>query len=153
MGGDPDMPTRFGGPPGRPLVVWADARFKRPACPFCALDSALLDAFVHVARRVHQPTTGHTHMKCEQAIRRLTLIRAWIRDAAASPATGRRFDGFIDHLERVMPDLPQIGAGMLILAACASCGWIELGIDDATNHALEVAQEAAAREGPGPLAF
>jgi len=87
-------------------------------------------------------------MNREQAIRRLILIRAWIRDGAPSGATGCGLDGIIDRLERVMPDLPQIGAGMLILAACASCGWIELGIDDATRQALEAAQA-----GPGPLAF
>ena len=92
-------------------------------------------------------------MKHEPTIRRLTLIRAWIRDGAVSGATGRGLDGIIDRLERVMPDLPQLGAGMLILAACASCGWIELGIDDATMQALEAAQEAAAQEGPGPVAF
>lgn len=87
-------------------------------------------------------------MKHDQANRRLTLIRERIQAGAPSGETGRGFEGIIDRLERVMPDLSQIGAGMLIIAACASCGWIELGIDDATVHALEAAQE-----GPGPVAF
>lgn len=92
-------------------------------------------------------------MNREQAIRRLTLVRAWIRDGASPGPTGRGLDRIIDRLEHVMPDLPQIGAGMLILAACASCGWIELGIDDATSQALEAAQDAAAQDAPGPIAF
>jgi len=149
------MPTRSQGetPPGRVLLARAGVRSRRPACPLCVLDSALSNAVVRVARRVHQHMTGHTHMKCKQIIRRLPLIRTRIRDGVPPGASGRGLDGFIDRLERVMPDLPQIGAGMLILAACASCGWIELGIDDAPGQAREAAQEAAAQEGPGPPAF
>ena len=92
-------------------------------------------------------------MKHEQAIRRLILIRAWIRDGAPSGAIGRGLDGLIDRLERVMPDLSQIGAGTLILAACTACGWIGLGVDDAARQVLEAAQESAAQDGSGPLGY
>jgi len=91
-------------------------------------------------------------MKHEQAIRRLSLIRVWIRGGAPPGAPGRGLDEIIDRLERVMPDLPQIGVGMLIVAACASCGWIAPGVDDVTRQALESAQDVAAPEVPGLLA-
>lgn len=92
-------------------------------------------------------------MKHEQAIRRLILLRAWIRDGATSGTTSRTVDEVIDRLERVMPGLAEIGMGMLIVVACASFGWIDLGLDDATTRALETARNDAALEAPGSIAF
>jgi len=101
---------------------------------------------------VQKHTTGHTHMKHQQGIRRLSLIRVWIRGGAPPGTPGRGLDAVIDRLERVMPDLPQIGVGMLIVTACASCGWIAPGVDDITRQALESAQDVAALEVPGSVA-
>jgi len=92
-------------------------------------------------------------MKHEQAIRRLILLRGWIRDGATSGATCRAVDEIIDRLERVMPGLPEIGVVMLIVVACASCGWIDLGLSDAARQAQEAAQDDAVLEAPGSIAF
>lgn len=62
-------------------------------------------------------------------------------------------DTVIDRLERAMPDLAQIGVGMLVLFACAACGWINMGGDDTTRTTLQGAQDATASEVPSEVAF
>ncbi len=61
--------------------------------------------------------------------------RTWI-DAAA------------DLLLRVMPDLPVLGAAMLLLVAILAATGSNFGVDAATQAAIQQAQEAAATEVP-----
>ena len=71
--------------------------------------------------------------------------------AGEAPADAARggLDRCIDRLERVMPDLAQIGLAMLVLAACAAGGWIDLGVEAAATPPME----ATALESTGPVAF
>ncbi|MGN6525639.1 MAG: hypothetical protein ACTHL8_04570 [Burkholderiaceae bacterium] len=77
------------------------------------------------------------------------------RTASGQPTAthGRGLDGVIHWLERVMPDLPQIGVAMLIVAGCAACGWLDLDVDDVTSQALQAAQQGSAPEVSGATAY
>ena len=52
-----------------------------------------------------------------------------------------------DGLERVMPDLAQLGVGMLAVAAAAAFGAIDLRIDDAAAAILLAQAQDAATAG------
>ena len=71
----------------------------------------------------------------------------------ATHGRGLDVDGVIHWLERVMPDLPQIGVAMLIVAGCAACGWLDLDVDDVTSQALQAAQQGSAPEVAGATAY
>ncbi len=64
-----------------------------------------------------------------------------------------RVDAAIDLLARVMPDLPLLGAALLLLVANLAATGSDFGADPETQAALQQAQEAAAAEVPGYRPF
>jgi len=58
-----------------------------------------------------------------------------------------------DTLERVLPDMAQLGVAMLVVAACAAFGGIDLRLDDDAARLLQPAQPAAVADICGCAAY
>ncbi len=92
-------------------------------------------------------------MKMGRSIQRLCPLRGGIEEKRPIPSAGHALALLADWLERALPDMAQIGVGMLIVAACVASGWIDLGMDEATTLAMQQGQEAAAAGMPGYVPF
>ena len=92
-------------------------------------------------------------MKTNPSIRRRSPLRRGIEKGRTSPSASQVLALLTDGLERAMPDMAQIGVGMLVLVACVACGWIDLGMDEKSMLALQQAQEAVAADITGYASF